>query len=87
MAFGHPSIPNTTELFTSKRVHERARAGIGFVPQGRDIFPLLTVKENLQSGLSALPRTKRTIPETVFELFPVLRNMLNRRGGDLSGGQ
>lgn len=75
------------ELFTSKHVHDRARAGIGFVPQGREIFPLLTVKENLQTGFSALPRNMRTIPDTVFELFPVLKDMLSRRGGDLSGGQ
>ncbi len=67
--------------------HDRARAGIGFVPQGRDIFPLLTVEENLKTGFAPLPRSKRTIPEEIFELFPVLRSMLGRRGGDLSGGQ
>jgi len=60
----------------------RARMGIGYVPQGRDIFPQLTVEENLLVGLSA-----RRIPPLVFELFPVLRTMLGRRGGDLSGGQ
>ena len=76
-----------SELFTTKNVHDRARAGIGFVPQGREIFPLLTVKENLQTGFSALARADRTIPDTVFELFPVLKDMLGRRGGDLSGGQ
>jgi urea transport system ATP-binding protein len=65
----------------------RARAGIGFVPQGREIFPLLTVKENLETGYAPLPRRDRRIPDEVFELFPVLRTMLNRRGGDLSGGQ
>ncbi len=83
----HGDLRFDGELFTDKRVHQRARAGIGFVPQGRDIFPLLTVKENLQTGFSALPRAKRTIPDTVFDLFPVLRDMLHRRGGDLSGGQ
>ncbi|MBX6367243.1 MAG: urea ABC transporter ATP-binding subunit UrtE [Rhodospirillales bacterium] len=67
--------------------HERARQGVGFVPQGREIFPLLTVKENLESGFAPLPRERRTIPEEVFELFPVLATMLRRRGGDLSGGQ
>jgi urea transport system ATP-binding protein len=67
--------------------HDRARAGIGFVPQGRDIFPLLTVEENLKTGLAPLPRSKRTMPEEIFELFPVLKSMLGRRGGDLSGGQ
>lgn len=75
------------ETFTRKHVHDRARAGIGFVPQGREIFPLLTVKENLQTGFSVLPRGERAIPPEVFELFPVLADMLNRRGGDLSGGQ
>jgi urea transport system ATP-binding protein len=67
--------------------YDRARAGIGYVPQGREIFPLLTVEENLRSGLAALPRAKRKVSETIFELFPVLRTMLGRRGGDLSGGQ
>ena len=83
----HGNLHFDGELFTPKKVHERARAGIGFVPQGREIFPLLTVKENLQTGFSALPLAKRDIPDTVFELFPVLRDMLSRRGGDLSGGQ
>jgi urea transport system ATP-binding protein len=57
------------------------------VPQGREIFPLLTVKENLETGFAALPRALRHIPDEIFELFPVLRDMLGRRGGDLSGGQ
>jgi len=65
----------------------RARAGIGYVPQGREIFPLLTVKENLETGYAPLPRKERTVPDEVFELFPVLQSMLGRRGGDLSGGQ
>ena len=72
---------------TGMKVHDRARTGIGFVPQGREIFPLLTVRENLQTGYSALPRKQRSIPEEIFELFPVLSDMLHRRGGDLSGGQ
>jgi len=67
--------------------YERARRGIGFVPQGREIFPLLTVRENLQTGLAVRPRGERMIPDEVFELFPVLNDMLGRRGGDLSGGQ
>ncbi|MBK8458115.1 MAG: urea ABC transporter ATP-binding subunit UrtE [Phyllobacteriaceae bacterium] len=67
--------------------HERARAGIGLVPQGREIFPLLTVRENLETGFAALPRAQRSIPSHVFDLFPVLKDMLGRRGGDLSGGQ
>ncbi|GGF06017.1 urea ABC transporter ATP-binding subunit UrtE [Stappia taiwanensis] len=67
--------------------HRRARQGIALVPQGRDIFPQLTVRENLQTGFAPLPRGERFIPDTVFELFPVLGDMLHRRGGDLSGGQ
>ena len=66
--------------------HLRVRAGIGYVPQGREIFPRLTVEENLLMGMATLPGSTR-IPERVFELFPVLKSMLGRRGGDLSGGQ
>ncbi|WP_428820173.1 urea ABC transporter ATP-binding subunit UrtE [Microbulbifer sp. MCCC 1A16149] len=65
----------------------RAKMGIGYVPQGRDIFPLLTVEENLQIGLPARGDGLKKIPERIFELFPVLKDMLHRRGGDLSGGQ
>jgi urea transport system ATP-binding protein len=67
--------------------YRRARRGIGFVPQGREVFPLLTVKENLETGFAPLRRGEKTVPEHVFELFPVLKTMLRRRGGDLSGGQ
>ena len=67
--------------------HDRARLGIAYVPQGRDIFPLLTVKENLETGYAPLARDDRSIPSDVFDLFPVLHDMLRRRGGDLSGGQ
>jgi urea transport system ATP-binding protein len=67
--------------------HQRAPIGIGFVPQGREIFPLLSVEENLRIGLSALGTKEDEIPARIFELFPVLKNMLRRRGGDLSGGQ
>ena len=66
---------------------ERARSGIAYVPQGREIFPLLTVRENLETGFAPLPRGQRVVPDEVFEIFPVLKSMLNRRGGDLSGGQ
>jgi urea transport system ATP-binding protein len=65
----------------------RAPLGIGYVPQGRMIFPLLTVEENLRVGLSARRDRSQRIPERIFELFPVLATMLSRRGGDLSGGQ
>ena len=64
-----------------------ARNGIAYVPQGREIFPLLSVKENLEIGFSCLEKEKKFIPSSIFEMFPVLSDMLNRRGGDLSGGQ
>jgi urea transport system ATP-binding protein len=71
---------------TAARPDERARAGIGYVPQGREIFPRLTVAENLEMGLATRGRGAE-LPPRVFELFPVLRQMLGRLGGDLSGGQ
>jgi len=73
----------------NKTSDQRARLGLGYVPQGRDIIPRLTVKENLILGLEALPtrRKNSTIPEEIFDLFPVLKTMLSRMGGDLSGGQ
>jgi urea transport system ATP-binding protein len=67
--------------------YERARRGIAIVPQGREIFPLLTVAENLQTGLAPLSKDQRQIDDEIFTLFPVLKTMLRRRGGDLSGGQ
>jgi len=72
---GHPSA------------YSAAQAGIAYVPQGREIFPLLTVRENLEIGFSCLPREAREVPGRVFELFPILKEFLGRRGGDLSGGQ
>ncbi|WP_336366041.1 urea ABC transporter ATP-binding subunit UrtE [Marinobacter sp. C2H3] len=72
---------------TQKTLEDRARLGIGYVPQGRQIFPLLTVEENLRTGLAVRKDGRKTIPERVFELFPVLKEMRHRRGGDLSGGQ
>ncbi len=72
---------------TQLPIHERARRGIAYVPQGREIFPLLTVQENLQTGYACLPRLERKIPDEIFDLFPVLKDMMGRRGGDLSGGQ
>jgi urea transport system ATP-binding protein len=67
--------------------YERARMGIAICPQGREIFPLLTVRENLETAYAVAGKGRRSVPEEVFELFPVLRDMLGRRGGDLSGGQ
>jgi urea transport system ATP-binding protein len=72
---------------TRKIAEKRAPLGIGYVPQGRQIFPLLSVEENLRIGLSARRSGGRQIPPFIFELFPVLQEMLGRRGGDLSGGQ
>lgn len=66
---------------------QRAKSGIGYVPQGRDIFPQLTVEENLKVGLGIRKNGLKKVPDRIFELFPVLKSMLNRRGGDLSGGQ
>lgn len=71
----------------NKNAEDRASMGIGYVPQGRQIFPLLTVEENLLIGLPARADKKKQIPAFIFELFPVLKEMMNRRGGDLSGGQ
>ncbi|MFV0279964.1 MAG: urea ABC transporter ATP-binding subunit UrtE [Rhodoblastus sp.] len=65
----------------------RAKKGVAYVPQGREIFPLLSVRENLETGYAAAPRGERYTPDEVFELFPVLASMMGRRGGDLSGGQ
>ena len=89
---GQHSISAGTITFEGKDISrlstvERARHGIAFVPQGREIFPLLTVEENLQTGFAPLPRNERSVPDDVFSLFPVLNSMLKRRGGDLSGGQ
>ena len=78
------------DLVNRKKPHQRARSGIGYVPQGREIIPYLTVEENLQLGLEALPgglARHKKIDELVYELFPVLKQFLDRKGGDLSGGQ
>lgn len=75
------------EEITRVAAADRARKGIAYVPQGRQIFSQLTVKENLQSGFAVLPRSQRKIPDEIFDLFPILRKMTHRRGGDLSGGQ
>ncbi|MEP3609521.1 urea ABC transporter ATP-binding subunit UrtE [Marinobacter sp.] len=75
-----------TEL-TKQKLEERSRLGIGYVPQGRQIFPLLTVEENLRTGLAVRKDGSKKVPERIYELFPVLKEMKTRRGGDLSGGQ
>jgi len=64
-----------------------ARAGIAYVPQGREVFPLMTVQENLETGFACLPRSEHHVPDKIFDLFPILKEFLHRRGGDLSGGQ
>jgi urea transport system ATP-binding protein len=89
---GHQPLSSGAILFQGRdfgrsAAYERSRAGVAYVPQGREIFPLLSVRENLETGYAPLKRSMREIPEHVFELFPVLKDMLHRRGGDLSGGQ
>src|SRR3954451_1139490 len=89
---GHHPVSGGTIRFdgadiTRMKPFQRARRGIAYVPQGREIFPLLTVQENLETGFAPLKRADRHIPDDVFSLFPVLESMLRRRGGDLSGGQ
>ncbi|MCV6594920.1 MAG: urea ABC transporter ATP-binding subunit UrtE [Silicimonas sp.] len=69
------------------KAFDLARRGVAYVPQGREIFPFLTVKENLETGFACLPRGDRKVSEEIFDLFPILAKFMNRRGGDLSGGQ
>ena len=91
LAGRHPASGGTVRL--GERVLKRpsaygaARAGIAYVPQGREVFPLLTVRENLETAFACLPPAERAVPERIYELFPVLADMAGRRGGDLSGGQ
>jgi len=87
----HPRSGGTLELDGESLgvlpAHALAHKGIGYVPQGREIFPLLTVRENLETGFGCLPSSDWRVPDEIFELFPVLKDMHARRGGDLSGGQ
>ncbi|NHI02089.1 MULTISPECIES: urea ABC transporter ATP-binding subunit UrtE [Oceanimonas] len=83
---GSIRLDNGTEL-TQRRLEDRSRLRLGYVPQGRQIFPLMTVEENLRTGLAARGDGLRRIPERIYQLFPVLKEMRQRRGGDLSGGQ
>ncbi len=89
LAGRHPSggIASLDGASLARGARARARAGVAYVPQGREIFPLLTVQENLETGFACLPRADRSVPPEVFALFPVLHEMRARRGGDLSGGQ
>ncbi|MFD1341480.1 urea ABC transporter ATP-binding subunit UrtE [Litorisediminicola beolgyonensis] len=75
------------ETLSHPTAYQAARAGIAYVPQGREVFPLMTVQENLETGFACLPRGERGVPGHIFELFPILKEFLGRRGGDLSGGQ
>jgi urea transport system ATP-binding protein len=75
------------KAITGLAAYDRARVGLALVPQGREIFPRLSVLENLQTGFAILPRSQRRVPDEIYELFPVLKDMLGRSGGDLSGGQ
>jgi urea transport system ATP-binding protein len=87
----HPYSGGTIMLDNAPLDHlgaaQAARAGIAYVPQGREVFPLMTVTENLQTGFACLPKSEHEIPQRVYDLFPVLAQMKDRRGGDLSGGQ
>jgi len=87
----HPTSGGTIILtgtpLKKPRAHALAQMGVAYVPQGRDIFPLLTVRENLESGFACLPRSEHFVPDEIFDLFPILKDFLHRRGGDLSGGQ
>jgi urea transport system ATP-binding protein len=87
----HPVASGTIrwngEDITRLATYDRAKRGIAWVPQGRDVFPLLTVRENLETGFAVLPRGQRKLPDDIFDLFPILKTMMRRRGGDLSGGQ
>ncbi|MEM9707408.1 MAG: urea ABC transporter ATP-binding subunit UrtE [Pseudomonadota bacterium] len=87
----HPRSGGTMKLdgeeIGKAGAHVLAQKGVAYVPQGREIFPFLTVKENLEIGYACLPREKRRIPDDIFDLFPILKDFLGRRGGDLSGGQ
>ena len=89
---GHQPIKNGRVIWEDQDItvmspYDRAARGIAYVPQGREIFPLMTVQENLQTGFAAIPRALRHVQDEIFDLFPVLKDMLSRRGGDLSGGQ
>ncbi len=85
--FSRGTVRFDGEIVKNPTSHALAKRGIGYVPQGREIFPLLTVRENLETGYACLPRSEHRIPDEIFDYFPILSEFLNRRGGDLSGGQ
>ena len=91
LAGRHPRSGGELRLMGEKlgtvTAQEMARRGVGYVPQGRAIFPMLTVRENLETGFGCLPRADRRVPDEIYDSFPVLAEMAHRRGGDLSGGQ
>ena len=91
MSGTHPRTGGTYRLDGEEigraSAHALAQKGVAYVPQGREIFPFLTVEENLETGFACLPRGERRVPEEIFDLFPILKEFLKRRGGDLSGGQ
>ncbi|MGR3504010.1 urea ABC transporter ATP-binding subunit UrtE [Pseudaestuariivita sp.] len=82
---GSVSVAGTT--LKRSTAFDNARAGVAYVPQGREVFPMMSVQENLETGFACLPKSEHEVPDEVFELFPVLHDMRARRGGDLSGGQ
>ncbi len=87
----HPASGGTYKLdgetISNATAFTLAQKGVAYVPQGREIFPFLTVQENLETGFACLPKSERAVPEHIFDLFPILKDFLHRRGGDLSGGQ
>jgi len=85
IANGEVIVAGETVVLAS--AYQAARVGIAYVPQGREVFPMMTVQENLETGFACLPKADHQVPDAVFALFPVLRDMQTRRGGDLSGGQ
>jgi urea transport system ATP-binding protein len=87
----HPYADGEITLDGARQSHlsafDAAKAGIAYVPQGREVFPMMTVVENLETGFACLEKAHHAVPDHIYELFPVLREMADRRGGDLSGGQ
>ncbi len=86
-AFSGGTVSIDGQSQTQMAAHKAAKLGIGYVPQGREIFPLMSVWENLETGFACLSKSDHAVPNEIFELFPVLAEMKDRRGGDLSGGQ